>query len=568
MLTNIAVLAVSTVVLTCGAASGTLTETSTITTVGTGNALGPAISGRGIGTFLAIVTRAAIGIGFASITNRSGGACVGVGSHTAIGTSCACPDTFFQASLDTSIDTCGGRSTAAGIFVIDFHINEADVAGRSTTEVIATGGATIATCTTTEAIADVAIGTTCKVGIEVMTTTPGWTIAIVIVLVTSIPIVGVFEVVGQGEQEVVPISRVTRAIPLGCSITTNQFAGAQLHHRDRCAFAIASTVECGRTCPMDAALVTEQPVLVGGSSPGVDLRHLCGCEQGAVLEIVCCGATFYAVVVGFGRIRTLTITSTFTLPSTIERIEFTTHLNGVGFAVITIVVVTVIGSRQLATGTLTVGVFGAVVVTSMTTGAEFVSFPFVFDGKVTNIAIRGGSTVVLTCNARAGTLTIRLFLRACCHNREVGHIGSILGRGIGSKRSLFKGRINHVNLQDIVEVDLDTCICHHNFDDVVRVAAPTVVVVCTNILGKEIGGHTIHNLLQTSDFAVGVVVNTTHVESIMVFGILVAEHQTNRVIIGRCRCAELELEEVVCPGRTGKVIPLTTSIVGLIQFSS
>ena len=96
---------------------------------------------------------------------------------------------------------------AVGVFVVDFHICKTGVV--TSTEVIATGAACIASCTTAEAIANIAIGTGCQVGLEVMSTTPCRTIAAVVVLVVTIAIPTVFVVVGQREEEVGAVTGVT-----------------------------------------------------------------------------------------------------------------------------------------------------------------------------------------------------------------------------------------------------------------------------------------------------------------------------------------------------------------------
>ena len=108
LLTEVASFIRSTVVLTSGTASRTLTETSAITTISTGGDFDPSIAFGVVGTLLVVATRAAIGIGLTSITNRCGGACVGVGSHTAIGTVALTPGAVFSLLLVTGVDipTC------------------------------------------------------------------------------------------------------------------------------------------------------------------------------------------------------------------------------------------------------------------------------------------------------------------------------------------------------------------------------------------------------------------------------------------------------------------------------
>ena len=107
-----------------------------------------------------------------------------------------------------------------------------------------------------------------------MTTTPGWTIAIVAIQVVTTAC-GMFEVVGQREQEAFVIAKVVVvAVPRCTCIATNEFACVQLDHGYGGSFAITAAVECGRTSTMYTALVAEEPVLVGGPNPLVDLNHL------------------------------------------------------------------------------------------------------------------------------------------------------------------------------------------------------------------------------------------------------------------------------------------------------
>ena len=90
-----------------------------------------------------------------------------------------------------------------------------------TTEVVATSRAASTTGTTSVAVAHVTVGACAQVGVEVVTTTPCRTVATVTVLVVTIVATDVFEVVGQGEQEVTVVSCITVVIPIGGRITTN-----------------------------------------------------------------------------------------------------------------------------------------------------------------------------------------------------------------------------------------------------------------------------------------------------------------------------------------------------------
>ena len=80
-----------------------------------------------------------------------------------------------------------------------------------------------------------------------MTTTPGWTICIVVILITTVATVSVLVIVRQREQEVIAVTGVARAIPVGYRVTTNQSLSAltSVQSRDgyRRSFAIATAVE-------------------------------------------------------------------------------------------------------------------------------------------------------------------------------------------------------------------------------------------------------------------------------------------------------------------------------------
>ena len=169
--------------------------------------------------------------------------------------------------------------------VEDLHFDEARITGGST-EVIATLGAAFTAHAAQEAVSEVAGGAGCQVGIEVMTATPCGTIAVVVVLVVTSLVPAMSEVVGQGEQEVGTVSGVSSSVPLCDSITTDQFACTKLYHSHCSTFAVTSTVEGRRTGPVNTAFVTDRPVLVDGSNPGVDLGHLSEVQERTPIKLV------------------------------------------------------------------------------------------------------------------------------------------------------------------------------------------------------------------------------------------------------------------------------------------
>ena len=107
----------------------------------------------------------------------------------------------------TGVNACVGRAGALRIFDIHFDLGQARSVGA--TEVITTCRATIATTATLVVISKVAVGATCQVGVEVMTTTPCGTIAVVSVQIVTVAVPAVFVVVGQREQEAAVVTEVT-----------------------------------------------------------------------------------------------------------------------------------------------------------------------------------------------------------------------------------------------------------------------------------------------------------------------------------------------------------------------
>lgn len=87
---------------------------------------------------------------------------------------------FAQGTL--TVGLC--RSGEDCAFEVNLYVGQARSVGS--TEVIATSGATVATCSATEGVTQVAIGTACQVGLEVMTAAPCWTIACVLVEVVVV----------------------------------------------------------------------------------------------------------------------------------------------------------------------------------------------------------------------------------------------------------------------------------------------------------------------------------------------------------------------------------------------
>ena len=181
------------------------------------------------------------------------------------------PWSFTARALTPSL-RCTLHSRAIGIqTIVNFHIGEARAI--SSTEVVATRGATIATCATAVAITDVAVVTASQVRVEVVPSAPSRTVATTIVLIGTVAIVGVLVVIGQREQEVAAVTRVTvTGTPRRCSVATNQSTGVQLDNRNRRAFAVASAMERRRTSTVNGALVTQRPSLVSVPYPSVDAR--------------------------------------------------------------------------------------------------------------------------------------------------------------------------------------------------------------------------------------------------------------------------------------------------------
>ena len=247
--TEIAVVS-TTVSLTTAASGRTLTVTSTITTVGTSDILLPAITTGTIGTLLVVVARTSVGIGFTSVTDRCGCARVGIGSHATISTTgVGGPGSILQSLLNTSIDVGLGSRARAGCLIEDFHFADGWVVFA--TEVVATGGAAVATCTTLVTMTNIAVLILVDIGIvtcgQVMTTTPGGAIAAAVVLVV-VAVPTVLVVVGQREQEARSVTAITTAVVpcYRCIATDQTFTGltrVELQHCDGGTFSVTLAVE-------------------------------------------------------------------------------------------------------------------------------------------------------------------------------------------------------------------------------------------------------------------------------------------------------------------------------------
>ena len=213
-----------------------------------------------------------------------------------------------------------------------------------------------------------------------MPTTPCWTISVVVIGVVAVAIATVLVVVGQGEQEATActVVVVVSTGPRQAGIATNQFSSAQLEDRDRGSFVVASTVEGRRTGPVFAAFVAEDPVLVGGTNPGIDLSHLrtgqqctfvelagCCCFGGTIVTAVSTGVVFGSTTIGESGVSTLdaviatTIVltclatgSTLTVTSTITAVGAGDILDpGMSDTLVAIVSITLVGvgSADIAT---------------------------------------------------------------------------------------------------------------------------------------------------------------------------------------------------------------------------
>ena|GEM_PF-6175438 len=118
------------------------------------------------------------------------------------------------------------------------------------TEVIAAGCGTESPYPTLIGKAKIAIGTAAtgaKVGVKVVTAAKSGAEAKMAILVVGPCICSgwnVFEVVGQGKQEVATVSRITGMIPLASGVSTNFFAVGQGDYRDGGALVITLAVKC------------------------------------------------------------------------------------------------------------------------------------------------------------------------------------------------------------------------------------------------------------------------------------------------------------------------------------
>ena len=123
-----------------------------------------------------------------------------------------------------------GRASDEGgsAFVVHFYFCQAWTV-RST-EVIATSRTSIATCTTEIVVTEITGCTGRQVRVEVMTTAPCGTVAVMAVLVITITIPSMLVVIGQREQEVTAVTCVTGMVPLAYCITTDQTTRRKLHH--------------------------------------------------------------------------------------------------------------------------------------------------------------------------------------------------------------------------------------------------------------------------------------------------------------------------------------------------
>ena len=238
--------------------------------------------------------------------------------------------------------------------VVNFCFDDSRSIG--TTEVIATCGATIASNTTPIYMTEVTVTAGCQVGVEVMTTTPCGTIGIIVIHIVIVLVAAVFKVVGQGEQETscCIVVVVVSAGPRLAVVATNQFASAQLEHRNRRSFVVTSAVEGGCACTVNAALVTQCPDLVRGSCPTVDLIHVGLAENRGTLEVVV-GTTLHTVVVRPAAILTLAITGTTTSALTIELVGVAFTVCAGSFTEVTVASRTRVYARLGSTRTLTIG---------------------------------------------------------------------------------------------------------------------------------------------------------------------------------------------------------------------
>ena len=162
--------------------------------------------------------------------------------------------TRLRTTSTLTISLCCTNKTATGtvacrIFVEDLHLTDGWVV--FSTEVIATGSATIATYTTVIVVTDVAVLVLVDIGTvtgdKVVTTTPCGTIATGAILVGSVASALVFEVVGQREQEVCAVARITTIVPVGSSVATDQsligLTRIELRDHDRGSFAVTLAME-------------------------------------------------------------------------------------------------------------------------------------------------------------------------------------------------------------------------------------------------------------------------------------------------------------------------------------
>ena len=158
VVTEVTVIAIA-VELTRDALARTLTESSTMTTVGTSHIFGPLITGGSIGTLVTIITVTLIGVWFTSVTGCSRCTCVGVGVHTTVSACTGSPSTILQSLLHTGVNV-GGTATFHTVVVGFAIVITLTVASTFTTTRTEVGlGSSIAVC----AFGTIVTGTTIAV---------------------------------------------------------------------------------------------------------------------------------------------------------------------------------------------------------------------------------------------------------------------------------------------------------------------------------------------------------------------------------------------------------------------
>ncbi len=102
----------------------------------------------------------------------------------------------------------------------------------------------------------------------------------------SIAIVGMFVIVGEGEEEGAGIAEVAviDCAPALVSVTSDESASIEGGDEDGRSLSVAKSVESCGGVAISTSAVAEAPILGGGTAPIIDLLHLSFVEEEGVLE--------------------------------------------------------------------------------------------------------------------------------------------------------------------------------------------------------------------------------------------------------------------------------------------